>query len=203
MVIVFEGIDHSGKSTLSMLFMEYLNTEFKDAQGHPLIHPHLGDFVWTKEPGFSSEEADKLNSPEYKDELLRERLFFVSRSRHQNDMRSGNIVCDRYIWSGIAYAKLFSPKAYQFAKELYLSEDLFIQPDLNILVDTDPFTCHIRGQEESIEMLNKKRQSYLDTMKYIQSPVIVVESVGTPQGTLDSLVKRFTSMIDRYRTFIG
>jgi thymidylate kinase len=203
MLIVFEGIDHSGKSTLSVLFAEWLNNEFRDEQGQIKVDPHLGDFVWTKEPMFSSEEADRLNSPEFKDQVKRELLFFVSRTRHQRDLRSTNIVCDRYIWTGIAYAKLFSPETYKFAKELYLSEDLFVQPDLHVFVDTDPLTCHIRGTEESLEILQKKRDSYLETMKYISSPIITIESINTPVEALEILKKRFCSMFDRYKTFIG
>jgi thymidylate kinase len=203
MFIAFEGIDHSGKSTLSVMFAEWLNNEYRDTLGQLKVDPHLGDFIWTKEPTFSSEEADRLNSPEYKDQIKREILFFTSRTRHQRDLRSANVVCDRYIWSGIAYAKLFSPDTYKFAKELYMCEDLFTQPDLHIFVDTDPLTCHIRGTEESLDILNKKREAYLETMKYISSPVIIMESVGTPTEALGVLKTRFCSMLNRYKTFIG
>jgi len=203
MLIAFEGVDGSGKSTLSVNFMEYLNKEFRDKDGQMLVDSHMGDFVWTKEPAFSSEEADKLNSPEYKSQTKRELLFFVSRTQHQTDLRSANVVCDRYIWTGIAYASIFSPETYKFARELYLSKDLFTQPDLHVFVDTDPLTCHIRRNEESIENLNKKRQAYFDTMKYISSPIIVLESIVSPNQALEVLVERFREMMNRYRTFIG
>ena len=203
MLIAFEGVDGSGKSTLSVNFMEYLNKEFRDKDGQMLIDPHLGDFAWTKEPTFSSEEADKLNSPEYKDQLKRELLFFVSRARHQTDLQSANIVCDRYIWSGIAYASLFSPDTYKFARELYTSPDLFTQPDLHVFVDTEPLECRLRRSDESLDNLRKKRQAYFDTMKYISSPIIVLESVVNPNHALDLLVFRFREMIDKYKTFIG
>ena len=203
MLVVFEGIDGSGKSTLSVNFAEYLNKEFRDKQGQLLVDPHLGDFIWTKEPTFSSEEADRLNSPEYKDQLKRESLFFISRTRHQTDLRSANVVCDRYIWTGIAYASIYSPDTYKFAKELYLSKDLFTQPDLHVFVDTDPLTCHIRRNSESLETLKKKRQAYIDTMRYISSPTIVLEAVNNPRESLDLLVSRFREMMDKYKTFIG
>jgi thymidylate kinase len=203
MFIAFEGIDHSGKSTLSVMFMEYLNSKYKDDQDQLLIDPHLGDFVWTKEPTFTSEEADLLNSSDYKDELKRELLFYVSRTRHQKDIQSANVICDRYTWSGIAYAKLFSPKTYEFARELYLSKELFAQPDLHVFVDTDPLACHIRGTEESMDILEKKRRAYHDTMKYVQSPIIVIESIDNPVKALGTLVERFSIMMERYKTFIG
>lgn len=203
MFIAFEGVDGSGKSTLSVNFMEYLNKEFRDKEGQMLVDPHLGDFVWTKEPTFSSEEADRLNSPDFKDQLKREALFFVSRTRHQTDIRSTNVVCDRYIWTGIAYSSIFSPETYKFAKELYLNKELFVQPDLYVYVDTEPLTCHIRRNEESIEALNKKRQAYFDTMKYISCPIIVLESVVNPNQALEVLITRFREMMNRYKTFIG
>ena len=137
-LIIFDGIDKVGKSTLSVNFTQYLNKLYRDEDGLLKIDPHFGDFIWTKEPLFTTEEADFLNSPGYIDEYRRERIFFESRMNHQKLIAGKNVVCDRYIWSGLAYANKYSPGCFRFAKELYLSENLFIKPDLYIFVDTPP-----------------------------------------------------------------
>jgi thymidylate kinase len=134
MFIAFEGIDRAGKSTLSIKFAEYLNSCKID--GLLKLDPHFGDFIWTKEPSFSIEEAKLLNTPGYVDEYRRERIFFESRIRHQNYIIAKNIVCERYLWSGLAYAFKYSPNCFRFIKELYSSDVLFAQPDLYIFVDT-------------------------------------------------------------------
>ncbi len=161
MRIVLEGIDKVGKSTLSKELVKLLN---KDT---------LEGYTWTKEPTFSTEEADALNSPEYKDAVKRESLFFMSRSRHQDVMRLKNVVCDRYIWTGISYAMIFSPQCYEFAKELYLSE-LFVKPDLHIFLDADPEICFSRDNSLDIGLLHRLRESFLYNQKFMPYPCITI-----------------------------
>lgn len=201
MLIVFEGIDRSGKSSLSVLFQEYLNNSHRTPEGLLKTDPHLGDFVWTKEPTFTTEEADHLNSPEFKNEFKRELLFFTSRIRHQNFMAGKNIICDRYIWSGLAYAKMFSPNCYNFAKELYLSEELFMQPDLQIFVDTPVEICYGRAEELGEELnkdnLIKLRDSFLETMKLFKTPIIIMESVGSFDKVLEELKERIEPYLNK------
>ncbi len=191
MLVVFEGVDKSGKSTLSLLFEQYLNDEFRDADGLLRVDPHLGDFSWTKEPTFTSEEADQLNSPQYESPYKRERLFFESRLRHQDMLSGKNIICDRYVWSGMAYALQYSPDCYEFAKELYLSDTLFIAPDLYVFVDTPPEVCFDRDPRVDLERLRALRQAYEDTRIFIEQPVITVQSIGGEQRSLDLLVEEF------------
>lgn len=62
LLVVFEGIDNSGKTTVSKELVK--------------LFP---GFSWTKEPTFSTEQADRLNSPECTDENYRESLFLESR----------------------------------------------------------------------------------------------------------------------------
>ena len=192
MLVVFEGVDKSGKSTLSLSFFKWLNNEYRDADGSLAADPHLGDFLWTKEPTFSSEEADLLNSAESPlNEYQRERVFFESRMRHQEMLSCHNVVCDRYVWSGIAYAYVFSRNCYEFAKELYLSENLFVAPDLYVFVDTPPEVCYDRDPSFSLERLRAIREAYLLTKKFIKTPVITVQGIGGEDRALQRLVALF------------
>jgi len=192
MFIVFEGIDRSGKSSLSVNFQAWVNNEFRDEDGALKVDPHLGDFIWTKEPTFSTEEADRLNSDDSPvGEYERERIFFESRLRHQDLLGSGNIVCDRYLWSGIAYAKFFSPHCHGLLTDLYLHSSLFTQPDLYVFVDTPPEVCYDRDPDTDLDKLKGLRGAYLETRASISQPVITLPGLGGEGRTLEKFVGMF------------
>ena len=198
MIIIFEGIDNSGKSTLSNSFGHYINNDFRSEDGALKVDPHLGDFIWTKEPTFTTEEADELNSSACTDQFSRERLFFESRLRHQDLIAGRNIICDRYIWSGIAYAKKFSPECFGFAKELYLSENLFIQPDLYVFVDTPVVVCHERDTSVGMDRLMSLRQAYIETEQHIKVPIIQMQAVDGEEEALKVLINKFEWHVSHY-----
>ena len=88
-----------------------------------------GDFKWAHEPVFPSEFADKLNSDEYKEfPAKREVLFLEGRLGRQNFYNGNPVILDRYLWSGMAYAKAFSPSIYPFCQELYQNYRIFKKP---------------------------------------------------------------------------
>lgn len=180
MRVIFEGIDKVGKSSLSKELCKLLNSNSLDG------------YTWTKEPTFSTEEADALNSPGYKDPVKRESLFFMSRSKHQDTMRLKNVVCDRYIWTGIAYAMVFSPQCYEFAKELYLSE-LFVKPELHIFLDISPEICTSRDPTLDLNLLHKLRESFIYNQKFMPFPCIQIQvaeanNIPTVKDMLDMIL---------------
>jgi len=192
MLIVFEGLDRSGKTSLSSAFVPWLNNEYRDEEGVLLADPHFGEFTWTKEPTFSTEEADLLNSADSPlNEYQRERVFFESRWRHQEFITARNIVCDRYIWTGVAYAKVYSPHCFGFAKELYFSENLFVTPDLYVFVDTPPEVCFDRDPTLDLDRLIALREAYLSTKDLIRCPVLTVQGLGGEERTLQRFVSAF------------
>lgn len=171
-LVVFEGIDNSGKTTLSRLVRALL--EQKSAI----------TWAWDKEPRFSTEEADRLNSEEMKDEYFREALFFKSRMEGQKDYHKANTVLDRYTWSGVAYAKVFSPNVFPFVQHLFLEPagtktPIFKIPDVFVFVDTDVDICLSREPEVGRERLVKIREAYLATESLLNAPVIRTKSDGT------------------------
>jgi thymidylate kinase len=192
MLICFEGLDRSGKTAMSSAFVQWLNTDYRDVDGTLLADPHLGDFIWTKEPTFTTEEADLLNSKESPlNEYQRERVFFESRVRHQELLATHNVVCDRYVWSGIAYATVYSPNCVGMIKELYMSEDLFAIPDLYVFVDTPPEVCYDRDPSLDLEILKRIKLGYDSTRSTIKSPIITVQGLGGEERSLNRFVATF------------
>lgn len=161
-LVVFEGIDNSGKTTVSKRLVQLFD-----------------GFTWTKEPTFSTEQADRLNSPECIDENYRESLFLESRLGRQDFYKEHNCFLDRYIWSGMAYANVYSPGVFPFAKVIYRNYNLFKKPDLVFFMDTPVDLCHSREPALSVEELEKRLVGYRSTENLIDSPIVHVD------GTMD------------------
>ena len=197
-LIVFAGTDRCGKTTISKEFCKRLNKEYDETTGGAIpsfcskvpecygttvqgyTRSYLGPFEWTKEPLFTSEEADRLNSfsgPEHQYE--RELLFYESRLNHQEFLEQHNVVCDRYLWCGMAYAKVFSPKCYETYKRLYMNKRFFIQPDLYIYVNAHIDTVMKRDpslNRDTILDLWKAYETVYDDIEELEIPIITINN---------------------------
>lgn len=163
-LIVLEGIDCSGKSTLAKMLAEKLGYKFDH------------------EPTFSSETADRLNFSSM-DCWRREFYFMKDRMKHQSVLNSADTVLDRYILSGLAYAEVFSSEVVPMMKSIYSLADEFKEPDLVVFVDMDPVNAAAlntsrRGSDEyndefTIAKAQDIRNSFLthlDTMREWEVP---------------------------------
>ena len=194
MLIAFEGIPKSGKSTLSLALLEYLNNKFKTENNLLRVDPHLGDFIWTKEPTFPDDHAHSLNI-EGINECRRERIFFESRIKHQEVLMGRNIVCERYLWGAYTYIHKYSPSTLNILKELYSSDYIFVQPDLYFFVDTNPEVCYERDKETDVDRLLELRNSYLYTQQFINEPVITITSIGSESRAVDEMILKFDKYV--------
>jgi dTMP kinase len=183
MFVVFEGIDGSGKSTLSKAFYE------------EMLKRQIVSSL-TKEPTFTSEQANDLNLKS-KDDIGREIEFCIDRIQHQEFLKeqtnANNIlICDRYIWSGLTYSAMFNPSAFEFAKQMY-KHNFFIKPDYYVFVDTSIEICYERRQEQTIEQLTKLRHFYLETKKFVEdkSKILTISCVGDINSICLSLISSF------------
>ena len=174
MFISFEGVDGCGKSTLSKKLAEELG------------------FFWTKEPTFTSEEADALNLGS-KNDIQREIEFAVDRIKHMGSVLKpcDNVICDRYIWTGLAYCSMYNPSAYPFAEALYKHE-FFLKPDVYIFVDTPLDTCWERRQVQPLEHLTKIRDVFIQTKPIIEkdSKIITIQGTGSIEDCILDLKKQ-------------
>ena len=179
LLIVFEGIDNSGKTSLSKGVCE-----------------NLDNFTWAKEPTFTTEEADRLNDQNNKiNEYERELLFLESRIRRQPAYQNNNIILDRYLWTGMTYAEVFSPKVYEFSTYLYQNYNIFRKPDFTIFVDTPVEVCQKREPILTIERLDKIRKAYLNNQKYVNTDILTISGEGNLKYNIDIISNTIKDII--------
>lgn len=112
-----------------MLVEHFNKIKFKSREW---IHQH--------EPTFSSEVADRINFSGM-DKWRREYYFIKDRINHQVILTSSNVVLDRYILSGLAYAQVFSPDVVPMMKSIYSNISEFKHPDITLFIDMDPYNA--------------------------------------------------------------
>ncbi len=194
MLISFEGIDGSGKTTLSKKLHEYLKSS-----GHRTS--------LYREPGgtdLSEKLREILISTDMvpKAELL---LFEASRAelvaeRILRDLRSGfTVIVDRFTDSTLAYQGYGRGLDLSFIEELnrFVSEGL--EPDLTLLLDVDPRLAmeRLRGRTkfEDLSFLERVREGYLRIAEKNPHRVVVVPSHPPAEevfrGVLGILRERF------------
>jgi dTMP kinase len=211
--ITFEGLDGTGKSTQ----MRKLGTVLRNA-GHKVIE--------TREPG-GTPTAEKIRkvlldsgtaglSPQAEMALM-----FASRAQHiaeviEPGLAAGNIVlCDRFTDSTEAYQGSGRRLGSEPVRELHrvLCGDL--QPDLTILMDSNPqasvnrarrrnqrtskSSSHThdenRFEQETRSFFARVREGYLAIAKREPQRVALVDARGTPEQTHQKIVEILSSRL--------
>jgi thymidylate kinase len=174
MLINIEAIDCSGKSLYSKMLQVKLDLLLDKK------------WIYEHEPRFSSSDADSLNFGNL-DKWQREYYFMKDRMEHQVTLRNHNVVLDRYILSGLAYAQVFSPDVVPMMKSIYSNSKEFIYPDLIVFIDMDPINAMaINISRKNTEEFNPKlnlptlqnlQQAFLTHLKTMQEWEIPVVSI--------------------------
>jgi dTMP kinase len=156
----FEGIDGSGKTTISRMVYEDIMEKW--------------DAVWTKEPtdGWLG-KAVKRAVEEGKDAATVALLFAADRSEHLKEImgwmnKGKTVICDRYADSTTAYqavnlARVDEP--VKWLEEVHLP--FYIEPDVTFLFVIDPSAAirRIEGRTlspfEKISFLEKVQENYI------------------------------------------
>jgi thymidylate kinase len=207
-LIVFEGIDNSGKTSISKGVQKLLQVDFSN-----LVHEYckkesiadLNEYVqgknawmWSKEPDFSTEEADRLNdTSKPMDEVEREILFLESRLRQLTKYQANSTILDRYVWTGMAYAQVFSPSTFGFVSKLYQSEHIFKVPALTIFVDTPVELCQQREPALTLERLNKIRDAFLSTEAFVKGPVVRISGEGDLESNTQAAMVEIKKALEK------
>ena len=189
-LINLEGIDCSGKSTIGKKIAEKLTTP--DRMWH-----------YDHEPRFTSSEADSLNFNGL-DPWQREFYFVKDRMAHQPFLRHENVILDRYILSGLAYAETFSPQVVPMMKSIYFMPEEFIRPDVIVLIDTPPeealkFNELKKGTPDhnpkltlnTLQTICNNFHKHKTTMLIWEIPVVVIKpTIGDIEATVSDVLER-------------
>lgn len=163
-IIVFEGIDQSGKGTQAKLFINRLK---EMGLSTAYLHFHDLDTPLGKEIQLFL-EGKRNYSP-----IVRQLLFAANRYERNDDIgdfikSKDFIIIDRYIPSGLAYGIANGMKLNWM---LEIEKQLF-QPDIVVLLDITSKTSYSRKPqkdrdiyEKNLAFLEKVRDSYLELAK--------------------------------------
>lgn len=175
--ITFEGIDGSGKSTVSSMAASEL-----EKRGIKIRKTAEPTEEWT---GKAVRQSIRDGNP-----VTTALLFVADRAHHAEEIRqwleSGSVViCDRYFDSTFAYqtaaleGKMKNPE--KWLKALHNFD--FPKPDLTFLFDIDPKMGleRISGREvkekfEKLEFLEKVRSNYLALARKNKRRIIVIDA---------------------------
>ena len=196
MLIVFEGIDGSGKTTVVKKIGKILELEGKDV------------FI-TEEPTKTWIGKDVRRAiEEEKNPFTQALLFFADRAEHIYEIKKNLekiVLCDRYVYSTYAYqgaqlSKVMSvEEALEWLERIY--EPIKLDPDMVFLIDVEPEVglSRIYGREkkekfEKIEFLKKVRKIY----SYLAEKhnFIVVEGNRSIEDVVNDVVLRIRDYME-------
>ncbi len=159
-LIVFEGIDGSGKSTQAEILLERLQEEDFDAVY--FREPSKGK--WGRKIKKKALHPDSLSPEEELDLFLKDRRENVEKNLKPALKKKRIVILDRYYYSTIAYqgAKGIDEKLIR-----RMNEEFVVEPDLVFIFDIDP-----KKGLERIENRKKKdklfeREDYLVKVREI------------------------------------
>ncbi len=196
MLITFEGIEGSGKSTVIQYAAAYLKNK-----GH--------ECVMTREPGATAigrQIREILLNPASKELVSRAELLLYLADRVQHietvivpALSAGKIVlCDRFTDSTIAYQGYARGLRIDFIQQL---NDLVLKsfkPDLTILLDLDPRIglsrkaedrVETRFEQEEISFHRKVRDGYLHLAKISPRRFRIIDASESLQAVESELAK--------------
>ena len=160
-LIVFEGIDGSGKSTQAKLLTNKLLEN-----GH--------DAILTREPGGTSlSETLGIWLKQFPDRsaLTEVLLFSAARTEHINQLISPSlargqiVVCDRYISSTIAYQGHGKGIDLNFIQQVNSQATTGIIPSLTVLLDIPFEVGHARKDQQSLDVFEKEKSDFYQKVR--------------------------------------
>ena len=197
MLITFEGIDGSGKTTQSKRLFRFLKE-----RGLPV---HL-----FREPGGTplAERLREILLVEEMDERTELLLFEASRAELCSKiilplLESGEIVIlDRFTDSTLAYQGYGRGIDLELVERLNEFSTFGLRPDLTFLLDLDPRTSLERVKErtrfESLEFLKKVREGFLEIARKEPDRVVILRTDIPEDQVFEEIVrilKERTSLI--------
>jgi dTMP kinase len=159
LLVVFEGLDQSGKQTQAERLRDRLVAAGRTVRllSFPSYDTHIGAEIGRALRGERDYAADTM-------QLLYVANRFEWKPEIERELATGTVVvCDRYLASSVAYGEAFGLDAGWLAE---IQRDL-PPPDLTVLLDIDPQVSASRKTadrdkyERDLSLLSRVRESYL------------------------------------------
>lgn len=196
LLLVFEGIDGSGKTTISKLFFEYLSElKFKTS--------------WFREPSDSEwgqkirELADIKSSIPIREELnyfIMDRKWDVENNIKPALKKGELVVLDRYYFSTACYQ---GARGLDIEKIISMNLEFAPEPDLLYLIDVDVNTAMTRikkGRMNEAKLFEKKdflvkvRQNYLNLEV---KNMVILDGKPKVDSVLTSVIREFEQFLQQ------
>ncbi len=192
MFIVFEGIDGSGKSTQVENLVNWLKEKGKDV--YLTRQPTRGKI------GMLLKEEYIKHGVEFP--IIDTLLFAADKNEHMElevkPALSENkiVVCDRYVYSTVAYQELDMDWIININKDL-------LKPDLVLFIDLDPEVSITRTFDqktikfENLGVLKKVRERYLEAFeKYPDHNIKIIDGSGTKEEVFELIKKEVEAQLE-------
>jgi dTMP kinase len=153
-LIVFEGIDGSGKSTQAEILLKKL-----DERGYSAVYyREPSDSKWGREIKRKAQFADSLTPQEELELFQKDREANVKNNLMPSLERNEVILLDRYYFSTIAYqgAKGIDPESIRKRNEAFV-----VKPDLVFILDIDASQGLERIESRGQKDILFEREEYL------------------------------------------
>ena len=199
--IVFEGMDGTGKSTISKRILKWLEENNHKA-------------IYTKEPGGSpigNKIRDIVLYNTACNDLTDILLFMVQRNEHiyrtikPNLEKDTIVLCDRYIYSSLVYQGYMNDQ-FDYVYNLHQQLDLIFEPDLLLLFKADPIkTVNRLSNGDKFEIndskyFNQVQDHYLNDIPKIVSDKCKVEIIDAnfdEDNVFEQVKKKITYILSK------
>lgn len=210
MLIVIEGTDGSGKTTIRKhLFTELRKrgVDILSMQGYYWLAPeHTSVIVDARFNGVPYPDDEILAAFIGDKECLTERLVLPH-------LRHRHIICDRYVFSDMVQQAVMWDIPPERTYERYLRAAIR-RPDLVLFIDTPPEVSMERLTSRPAERLHpwEKYDSLVRNYAVFRrllvdkefpefGPVLHIVNTGTQEETLDRVMRAVTSRTEQHRTY--
>ncbi len=198
--ITLEGIDGSGKSTISLILQERLKERGID-------------YIAVREPG-GTPVGERIRSllldPDYSISPIEEvYLYATSRSALVREVilpalnRGRIVISERYLDSSLAYQGYGKGVPLKFIYEVNMPAIMGLYPDLTVLLDIDPYISLKRLEDkkkdrielEGLRLQEKVRYGYLKLADLYKERYLIIDATREPKEIAEIILKemeRFT-----------
>lgn len=189
-LIVFEGIDGSGKTSLSRLFLKYLTEK-----GVPAL--------WLREPTDSAlgdkirrvaQESEHISPQQELEYFIQDRRWDVENNIMPALGAGKTVILDRYFYSNACYQ---GARGLDIKTIIDLNLSFAPQPDLTFIidVDVDRALARIRNSRPDMAMLFEKKDFLLKVrdnyLKLAGAHVLFIDGNRDLRTVLEDIIARF------------